>query len=77
MAVKIFIKTYGCSHNVSDSEVMAGVLKEAHFEIAETEEEANLVLINSCTVKNKSENNFFKYLNEVKEKRKPIVVALQ
>ena len=75
MPTKIFIKTYGCSHNVSDSEVMAGLLKQADFEITENEEEANLVLINSCTVKNKSESHFFQYLEKTKQERKPVVVA--
>ena len=37
---KIFIKTFGCSLNQSDSEVMAGLLKEAGFEIVGTIEEA-------------------------------------
>src|SRR3989338_11301429 len=75
MPVKIFIKTYGCSHNVSDSEVMAGLLKNADFEIINNEEEANVVLINSCTVKNKSESSFFNYLEKAKATRKPLVVA--
>src|SRR3990167_6027091 len=75
MPIKIFIKTYGCSHNVSDSEVMAGLLKQADFQITEREDDANLILINSCTVKNKSQNHFFKYLEEVKKQRKPVVVA--
>ena len=75
MPVKIFIKTYGCSHNVSDSEVMAGLLQQADFEITKNEEDANLVLINSCTVKNKSQSNFFNYLEKTKLSRKPIVVA--
>jgi threonylcarbamoyladenosine tRNA methylthiotransferase CDKAL1 len=51
---KIFVKTYGCSHNISDSEYMAGLLSEYGFKLVDKMEEADACLLNSCTVKNPS-----------------------
>ena len=48
---KIHIKTYGCSLNLSDSELMAGILEKKGYDIVDSEDEADLVIINSCTVK--------------------------
>ena len=64
----IFIKTYGCTLNQSDSEVMAGLLKNAQFEIVDNLEDAFVVIINTCTVKGPAENKFFNYLEEIKSK---------
>ncbi|MBW2977230.1 tRNA (N(6)-L-threonylcarbamoyladenosine(37)-C(2))-methylthiotransferase [Candidatus Woesearchaeota archaeon] len=72
---KVFIKTFGCSLNQSDSEVMAGLLKKANFEIVKNSKEADLIIINSCTVKRPTEKRFFKYLEKVKELEKPIIIA--
>ncbi len=55
----IFMKTYGCSFNQLDSEIMGGKLEKAGFAIKDNAEDANLILINSCTVKNTSETKFF------------------
>ena len=51
---KVFVKTYGCSHNISDSEYMAGLLQDYGFTLVESVKEADACLINSCTVKNPS-----------------------
>ena len=70
--MKFFIKTYGCAHNQADSEFMAGLLCEAgHMQIHE-QKEADLVIINTCTVKDPSEKKFF---SELKRIKKPVIVA--
>ncbi|MEM4397918.1 MAG: hypothetical protein QW757_04840, partial [Candidatus Woesearchaeota archaeon] len=69
---KVFIKTYGCSFNVADSENMAGLLKEQGYDIVENEKEADLVIINSCTVKNNAETKFWR---DVKNIKKPKILA--
>jgi threonylcarbamoyladenosine tRNA methylthiotransferase CDKAL1 len=66
--MKVFIKTFGCSTNVSDSEAMAGLLTQAGYELCRKENEAGLVIINSCTVKDATERNFFRYLNSLPKK---------
>jgi threonylcarbamoyladenosine tRNA methylthiotransferase CDKAL1 len=55
---KIYVKTFGCSHNISDSEFMMGQLVDYGYEIVDKPEEADLVLVNSCTVKNPSQDAF-------------------
>ena len=50
----IMVKTFGCSHNISDSEYMAGLLEEYGFTLVDKVEDADACLINSCTVKNPS-----------------------
>ena len=55
---KIFLKTYGCSHNVSDSEYMAGILQTYGYRITTNRNDADLWLVNSCTVKDPSQAAF-------------------
>lgn len=54
----VFVKTYGCSHNISDSEYMAGLLADYGFTIVDDMEKADACLLNSCTVKNPSQEKF-------------------
>lgn len=74
---KVFIETYGCSLNQSDSELMAGLLKKAGFDIADSIDDADVVIVNTCTVKGPTENKFFKRLEEIKAKfpDKKIIIA--
>ena len=72
---KIYIETYGCSANVADSERMAGLLKEAQFDIVNTSEDADLVILNTCTVKGPSEDKFWRRLKEIQKTYKIVVVA--
>jgi threonylcarbamoyladenosine tRNA methylthiotransferase CDKAL1 len=58
--------TQGCSANRSDTEVMAGLLKEAKFEIFDTVEDSDIIIFNTCTVKNPSESAFFRELEKIK-----------
>ena len=50
----IYVKTFGCSHNISDSEVMCGLLSEYGYNITDEADGADVWLVNSCTVKNPS-----------------------
>lgn len=75
---KIFVKTWGCSHNNSDSEYMAGLLVAHGYSLIMSDadrDSADLWLLNSCTVKNPSEQTF---VNEIKRAQKqgiPVVLA--
>ncbi|MBI2112944.1 hypothetical protein HYT52_05380, partial [Candidatus Woesearchaeota archaeon] len=60
-----FIETYGCSHNFADSEQMAGLLQQAQFNPAEKLDDADIVIINTCTVKTPEENGFFARLEQL------------
>ena len=49
--VKIYFKTFGCPTNFSESEVMMGILEKSDFKIAESPENAFVIVLNICTVK--------------------------
>jgi len=66
--MKVFIKTYGCQANISDSEQMAGILKEAGHQIVGDENEAETILVNTCSVKNKTQSKILHYINEHKDR---------
>ncbi|HII72303.1 TPA: tRNA (N(6)-L-threonylcarbamoyladenosine(37)-C(2))-methylthiotransferase [Candidatus Woesearchaeota archaeon] len=72
---KITALTFGCSLNHADSEMMLGLLKQARFDIVEDPESADLIIINSCTVKHLAEKKLFRSIEEFKAKGKHIVVA--
>jgi threonylcarbamoyladenosine tRNA methylthiotransferase CDKAL1 len=72
---KIYIETAGCSLNQSDSEVMAGLLKKAGFELVRKAENADIVIMNTCTVKGPTEIKFWRRLNDLKNIKKEIIVA--
>ncbi|KAK2724156.1 hypothetical protein QYM36_000871, partial [Artemia franciscana] len=72
---KIFVKTWGCAHNSSDSEYMAGQLAAYGYVITENKEEANLWLLNSCTVKTPAEDHFRNEIEACRRVGRPIVVA--
>jgi hypothetical protein len=76
----VYIKTYGCSHNRSDSEVMAGLLAEQGYSVLLDGDEsdrgqADVWLVNSCSVKNPSELAFVKEIARAKETGKKVVLA--
>ncbi|WP_409199686.1 tRNA (N(6)-L-threonylcarbamoyladenosine(37)-C(2))-methylthiotransferase [Methanobrevibacter sp. DSM 116169] len=54
--MKVFIDTYGCTFNKSDSQIMAGFLKENDIDLVSSMEEADVIIINSCYVKLPTEN---------------------
>ena len=49
--MKVFIKTLGCQANIHDSEIIAGILKEKGYQIINNEQNADIVILNSCSVK--------------------------
>jgi threonylcarbamoyladenosine tRNA methylthiotransferase CDKAL1 len=77
------MKTYGCSHNSSDSEYMTGQLTSYGYGITEDFDKADAYLINSCTglflllkkkVKNPSQSAFQFLVEKAKETKKPVIV---
>lgn len=62
---KVYFKTFGCRTNLYDSQVMMSSLKE--YEITENEEEADVVVINSCTVTNGADSHVRSYISQVEK----------
>ena len=72
---RIYIKTFGCSHNASDSEYMAGILSSEGYEIVPSLESSDLAIINSCTVKSPSQAAFLNSVIKSKSFNKKIIVG--
>jgi threonylcarbamoyladenosine tRNA methylthiotransferase CDKAL1 len=72
---KVYFITQGCSANFSDSEIMAGLLKEDGFEITDDLLMSDVVIFNTCTVKNPTESFFKKKLKELKSLKKKIIIT--
>ena len=63
MTAKLYIKTMGCQMNEYDSEKMADVLRASHgYELTATPEEADLLLVNTCSVREKAQEKVFSEL---------------
>ncbi|WP_323590423.1 tRNA (N(6)-L-threonylcarbamoyladenosine(37)-C(2))-methylthiotransferase MtaB [Aliarcobacter butzleri] len=62
---KVYFKTFGCRTNVFDTQVMMSNLKD--FEVTLDENEANIVVINSCTVTNNADSTARTYINSLKK----------
>lgn len=71
----IYMKTFGCSHNQSDSEYMAGQLAAFGYVLSDNPEEADLWLINTCTVKSPSQSAMDTLITKGRSSKKPLVVA--
>ena len=71
---KLFIESYGCAMNFSDSEIVASILTEQGFNTTQNLEEADLVLVNTCSIRDKAEQTVRKRLekyNAVKRDSNP------
>jgi len=64
---KVFIKTYGCQMNVRDSEAVAAMLAQHGYAIVTTEEEADAILLNTCSVRDLAEQ---KALNKMAARKR-------
>ncbi|KAK8947526.1 hypothetical protein KSP40_PGU014727 [Platanthera guangdongensis] len=71
----IFVKTFGCSHNQSDSEYMSGQLSAFGYALTDSPEEADLWLINTCTVKAPSQSAMETLISKGKSAKKSLVIA--
>jgi len=62
---KVFIETYGCQMNLADSELMGGILAEEGFTSADELEEADVILVNTCAVRESAEDRVFGRLSHL------------
>lgn len=70
---KFYIESYGCQMNFSDSEIVASILAESGFSLSETHENADLIFINTCAIRENAEQRVRNRLKqfEVLKKNKP------
>ena len=80
MAKKLFVKTHGCQMNEYDSARMLDVLKDAQdYELAATEEEADVLLLNTCSIREKAQEKVFHQLGrwqKLKQLRPDLVIGV-
>lgn len=63
---KFYIDTYGCQMNVHDSEVIAGILSELGYTPTENENDADVIILNTCAIRENAENRVFGELGRLK-----------
>lgn len=69
---RLFIETYGCQMNSADSEVVASIMEMAGYTLAESLEEADAVLLNTCSIRDNAEQKIIsrlQFLNSLRRKR--------
>ena len=59
---KMYIETYGCQMNFSDSEIVASILSEDKYISTKNIEEADIILVNTCSIREKAEETVRKRL---------------
>lgn len=78
---KLYLKTFGCAQNESDSERIKTYYQEKGYELVENWKEANLVVINSCVIRESAENRVYGLIDKIrkteslKSKRKIILTG--
>ncbi|MEG1617042.1 MAG: tRNA (N6-isopentenyl adenosine(37)-C2)-methylthiotransferase MiaB [Bacteroidales bacterium] len=76
---KLFIETYGCQMNVADSEVVASVMQMDGYSITENIEEADAILVNTCSIRDNAEQKIvgrLQYFSALRKKKKNLVVGV-
>ena len=64
------IQTYGCQMNTSDTEIVRSVLGKAGYSESSTQEEADVLLLNTCAIREKAETKIWTRLNEIRAKNR-------
>jgi MiaB-like tRNA modifying enzyme len=76
-STKVFIETYGCTFNQADSQIIAGLLNENNIEIVDDIKDSQIAIINTCYVKNPTENKVSNKIKKIQETypNKKIIVS--
>lgn len=67
---KLYLESYGCQMNFSDSEIVASILNEAGYATTRNEEEADLILLNTCAIRDNAEQRVLKRLTQFKKAKR-------
>lgn len=73
--MEIFFESYGCTANANSTEIMKGLVRQAGFNITSDENYADLIIINSCIVKEPTEEKIRRRIQDLLKKRKKIILA--
>ena len=76
---KLFIESYGCQMNFSDSEIVASVMRGAGFATTSSEQDADLIFLNTCAIRDNAEQkvrNRLQQLNHLKKKKPGLLIGV-
>jgi len=76
---KVYIESYGCQMNFSDSEIVASILTEKGYQTTQNLEEADVVLVNTCSIRDKAEQTIRQRLtvfNKEKKKKPELIIGV-
>jgi len=76
---KVYIRTYGCQMNEYDSEIMAGLLNNSGYHLTDNLEEAKIIILNTCYVREKVKHKIYSKLGELrklKEEKPDLILGL-
>jgi threonylcarbamoyladenosine tRNA methylthiotransferase CDKAL1 len=73
--MQVFVRSFGCSANTADSEVLSGCLVNGGFELATSESTANIVIYNSCAVKGPTEDRIISALKQIQSNTKIVITG--
>lgn len=67
---KLFIETYGCQMNVADTEVVAAIMQMHGYTVTDTVDDADAVLLNTCSIRDNAEQKIFGRLAQLRAMRR-------
>lgn len=76
---RLFIESYGCQMNFADSEIVASVMREAGYATTSSENDADLIFLNTCAIRDNAEQkvrNRLKHLNALKNKKPGLLIGV-
>ena len=76
---KLYVETYGCQMNVNDSEIVQGVMHKHGYEMTEKPDDADVILLNTCAIRDNAERKIHERLTHLKyykKRNKDLVVGL-
>ena len=71
MTKSVWIETYGCQMNVADSELMLGVLAREGYAVADRPDDADVMLVNTCAVRDNAEQRVVGRVGELQRYKRP------
>lgn len=76
---KVYIETYGCQMNVADSEIVSSIMMSDGYELTDTADNADVILLNTCSIRDNAEKKIFNRLAQLrryKKKKFKLVVGI-
>jgi tRNA-2-methylthio-N6-dimethylallyladenosine synthase len=76
---KIYIETYGCQMNIADTEIVLGILKNSGYSVTNEAEEADVVLLNTCSIRENAEQRIYGRLGNfkrIKDSKPELIVGI-